>query len=386
MPSPKLSVLLAVAVVAVVSGTGLPQDKAPPTSPEKKLTIEQLIERLDSEDYETRESVTRELMERDEALPALQKALQSSSLEVRNRAKRIIEKIADRPAKKRVQQLVARMKRGGIDLFVDQLAATQNKIDDATCQAVLELLGEAVATANKKHKKNLIVPDVNRDRGWRWLGVTYDPDTDPQMLGRPIQVDQRLLVPQITKIKFNNRPPLLTRCLVLCPGQVQSLDMKESIIFANGSIQGDPRSGGFSVMNCILICDGDIELRNVFNCLVIASGTVKIESIYGDDVLSVQKAQEAFGVIKFYDPKQAGIEVGEAQEGVAVKKVLEGKPFAKAGFKEGDAIIAINGTKVRNAEEFRRLVRRQTACSKEMVFKVGRGERTLELTVVPTDP
>jgi membrane-associated protease RseP (regulator of RpoE activity) len=235
-------------------------------------------------------------------------------------------------------------------------------------------------------QKNLKVPDVNRDRGWRWLGVTYDPDTDPQMLGRPIQVDQRLLVPQITKIKFNNRPPLLTRCLVLCPGQVQSLDMKESVIFANGSIHGDPQIGVGSANNCILVCEGNIELRNVFNCLVIASGTVKTDSIYGNDVLILQKVQEAFGAIKFYDTKQAGIEAGEAQEGVAVKKVLDGKPFAKAGFKEGDGIIAINGTKVRNAEEFRRLVRRQTACSKEMVFKVGRGERTLELTVVPTDP
>src|SRR5437763_814598 len=45
MPSRMLLALLMFAGAAVISGTGLTQDKAQSPSPEKKLTIEQLIER-----------------------------------------------------------------------------------------------------------------------------------------------------------------------------------------------------------------------------------------------------------------------------------------------------------------------------------------------------
>jgi S1-C subfamily serine protease len=90
--------------------------------------------------------------------------------------------------------------------------------------------------------------------------------------------------------------------------------------------------------------------------------------------------------LKFYDVKQSGIEVQQAKEGVVVKKVHKGKPFAKAGVQEGDRLLALDGTKIDSLDVFRRLVRRNAMANNDIVLTVERpGKGKLNLTVELTD-
>ncbi len=136
--------------------------------------------------------------------------------------------------------------------------------------------------------------------------------------------------------------------------------------------------------NTLIVCDGNIACaKGVTNCVLIATGKVTMQFGHGNVVL--QNAREVPGLLQFYDTRQAGVEV-EEKDGITVKKVMDGKPFAKPGFREGDKVLAINGAKVGSYQEFRRLVRRNAMAGKETVFTIEQpGKRSVELTVALTD-
>ena len=60
--------------------------------------------------------------------------------------------------------------------------------------------------------------------------------------------------------------------------------------------------------------------------------------------------------------------VSQADGGVALSSVVPGSPAAKAGFRDGDLIQAVNGRQVANIQQFRRVI--------------GRSKGTVTLTVV----
>src|SRR5262245_52021809 len=78
-------------LLMVVVGNLLAQTPNPPVSSASKEIIDKLVLQLGSDRYREREAATRALMQMAEALPALQKAVQSGDLELQRRASHILE-------------------------------------------------------------------------------------------------------------------------------------------------------------------------------------------------------------------------------------------------------------------------------------------------------
>src|SRR5690242_15716927 len=71
-----------------------------PPAKQNREEIARLIDQLGSDKFKIREEATRQLMERDDALPALQQAAKSDNAEVVGRARKAIEAINKRLAKR----------------------------------------------------------------------------------------------------------------------------------------------------------------------------------------------------------------------------------------------------------------------------------------------
>ncbi|WP_231442802.1 trypsin-like peptidase domain-containing protein [Brevibacterium zhoupengii] len=100
-----------------------------------------------------------------------------------------------------------------------------------------------------------------------------------------------------------------------------------------------------------------------------------------DQLISSGKALHPFLGITLTDGQ---INSGGATQGSAkVQSVQSGSPASKAGFKDGDDIVAVGGTKVNNAIALRALVRAQPT-NTPVDFTVVRGgqEQTLKTTLV----
>lgn len=369
--------------IALSQGAGVSDDKAR-NVPKEKIPISRLIEQLGDEDGQVREAATRELIEREDALPALKEALKSSNLEVRRRAERIIEEIRLKPAKKKRQPMLDLAKTGQVDLHVDRMMVDSEFVDATVWDSINTLTQKLIAGAKKAYGKEIPFPEVDKFR-WKWLTSTRNPD---QLGPEPILSDLRLLAPRITK------RTLVLRCKIVSTGSVHCDEMfHDNIVLANGDVTvTNLCGGGASIMNCVVYCDGNITADIVGESILVATGTVKINNDPPELAklvkhgIIIEHAREPLGLIKFFDPKQVGIEVDAVGDGVAVKKVLDGQTFAKAEFKEGDRVLAVCGTNIESPEQFRRLVRRSAASGKDTMFKVRRGDRTLELTVTLSVP
>jgi S1-C subfamily serine protease len=152
-------------------------------------------------------------------------------------------------------------------------------------------------------------------------------------------------------------------------------------VFANGDVWLVEPSGGSEVISdSIIICDGSIRADAVADSILIATGAINIPGEHDSSIL-IQNSRHALGLLKQFDTRQEGVEVVAHKGELAVKNVLAGKPFARAGLRVDDRVTAIDGTALTSAEQFRRAVRQAAAANREVVLTAQRGKRTLRLTV-----
>src|SRR5215468_3929800 len=113
--------LLTAASVGWVTGAG------GPPAPDKKAAeeIDLLINQLGSSRPEEREAAAKKLAERDDALPALRKAMAEKDPEVRRRATALAETIAARIKDGETATLLADVNREGLDRFIDRMVNTK---------------------------------------------------------------------------------------------------------------------------------------------------------------------------------------------------------------------------------------------------------------------
>jgi hypothetical protein len=291
-------------------------------------------------------------------------------LEVRLRAERILKEWAARARKKRLQQLPGLIKSGRVDEFVDQMAPLEDYLDDKMWQVILDFACRIVANANKQYPCGIPFPPVNANRD-RYPDQVAHLN---KLVAHPRLLDRRIAALRVT------RRETIWRCVIVSQGPVQaSQDFTDNIVFANGSVTA-PAVG--PLKNCIIICDGNIQADFASSCILIATGKVKLGSTAGGGCVIIENARKALGLIKFYDVRQAGIEVAKSAKGMVVKKVLKGKPFAEAGICRGDCILALDGARVSSPQVFRRLVRRNAMANKKVVFTVERADKQkLKVTV-----
>jgi hypothetical protein len=348
-------------VTTAAPGRVSSSDKKQPPS------VEQLIKQLDSDDFEDREDAMYDLMERDDALPAVRKALRSESAEVRKRAVQVVEELEKR-------QIVKRIKNGEIDLAVDQMVAMPDRVTDKAWEAVADLAQALQKKANKKYEQRVSFPAVR----------------DLSRLAKPEEIADLDKDRDLTKWKalashISNRSAVGDSILI-CQGPIQcDRGLYRSIVFANGDITlKDPKGGSAATIDGIVFCDGSIETDDICDAILIATGSIKIKGAKSDKMVVIENARDVFGLLKLSDERLAGVVAEQARKGVLVKKVLEGKPFGKAGVREGDYLIGLDGKDLPNTQEFRREVRRLALANKEAVLKVKRGKQTMELKVALT--
>ena len=76
----------------------------------------------------------------------------------------------------------------------------------------------------------------------------------------------------------------------------------------------------------------------------------------------------------------------ESAEGsVRVKEVAKDKAFAAAGLRARDVVTALDGSAVKDAEGFRRLLRAKHALEGTTTFHVRRDQKALEIAVAHKD-
>ncbi len=350
------SALLVTALVASKGGSSVQVS-------EPSETVEKLIEQLGDDSPKVREEATRKLVERNDALPALKKALESPDAEVRERAKLIIAEIE----KRRRQRAIQRVFDSGLDLYIDQLVARGKQADDADWSLVLDLAHALADKAGKQNDRffNVLNHDFFSDPEYKFE-ATEDWSSEYKSIPR-----KRLLAKRIVgdyKVVWS---------IVLCRSALEfELMIVHSIVFVNGDIKGNKRPIDH-ISNAVVFSDGDVHVGVIDDSVVIATGRVTAKRIGGSSVV-IERDRK---LVDLFNPATAGIEVADSKTEAKVEKVHADKPFAKAGFQKGDLVLAVGDKEIKGYDDFRKAVRRNFVDKTEPVFKVKRGEQTLELKV-----
>jgi hypothetical protein len=146
-----LSLTVFAFVLVIDAGSAADKDKPAPSEKQRREEIDKLIKQLNAEDFKLRESATRQLMKRDDALPALREAAKSEDAEVSRRARGLMEAINKRVGKRAIERAIAKLKKGQTDQFVDAVVQWREYADEDCWKAALE---HAQAIADKAGKLN----------------------------------------------------------------------------------------------------------------------------------------------------------------------------------------------------------------------------------------
>ncbi len=349
------------ALLLVLAASGVPGALAERKSGEPAESIEKLIEQLGDDNPKVREAATSKLKQRDEALPALKKALNSPDAEVRERAKVIITEIEKRLQARTVQAILDR----GLDLYIDELVTHGKEVGAADWPTVVALARTLSGKAGRDPDKGInpftidfMEYEVVFTDHWRHAQCT----------------SKRVLTNNVTS------ETTIGMAVVVCRDTAQFRSaIHNSIVLANGDIkQSELRSA--LIHDSVVFCDGNIHVGSISESVVIATGSVTTTGRNGPDCIVIQNEPNVRKLFNLFNPAQAGIEVAESKTEVKVERVHD-KPFAKARFQKGDVVLAVGDAKISGYDDFRKAVRRNFVDKTEPVFKVKRGEQTLELKV-----
>ncbi len=358
----RLYVLVFVATSTVLLTYAAAQDKVAPSQPAKQPSVEQLIDRLASDNFETRDAARRALLERPEALPALRKSLHADDAEVRRAVAEIIEEFQKRDRKREVKRALDFLDKGEVDTFVDLVTSFEPPLEDEIWLAMCAYVRKVADASGRRN----FLPDVRE--------ITQNKPSRDCSLDKNVNqyhrfLENRLVAQELTKRKDFNK------CLVVCKGNVEArISIQHTILFTNGNF--DCKS---ILWNSAVIADSVSSTERPFPvaCFVIARG--KDGKVISD--ADVEQARKVRELVRFFEPVVVGIEVAEAKGGVIVKKVHDGKPFAVAAVKEDDLVTAIDEATVDSPESFRKLLRAKRAKGGDFVIKVRRGDQTKEFTI-----
>ncbi|HEY7309685.1 MAG TPA: PDZ domain-containing protein [Gemmataceae bacterium] len=388
---------------AVVGG----EDKPPPPTDQGRKEIEKLIDQLGSDDFKVREEATRRLMERDDAVPALERAAKSDAAEVASRARKAIEAINKRMAKRGLRRAVGLLKKGQTDQFVEQVVTWREYMDEDCWKADVEHV-EAIADAASEVSGGQFALTRKLPEGLHtlpWLDVTkltfrhgdhYAVPKDEWISDKRI-VAESIYIPK----------GLLRDSFLISRGPVETTySQSYSVIFANENVKAGDKETGAIITNSLVVCDGDVSVTSsVENSVIFATGNVRVGwgivnsvIICGGDVkwaLKNPRCSAKKSVIRehkrnpldflnrvhFFDPTQVGIKVKTAGKGVRIEALAASKSFAQAGVRTGDYIVAVDGAKVTSTNAFRRLLRQRILESKPILLDIRRAEKPMRIQV-----
>ena len=373
--------------------------------------IDRWIAELADASFDVREAATERLKKRVEAAPAVRNALQSPDVEVRQRARDILEAFDRRRAPKELDKAGALAKDGRCDELAELVVRWQRRDEDKRgWQAVYELARKAVELADADYSlaslpKGRPFPTSDfRAFMSAVRPVDAPPDSPTSTNGHRFVEGHYLIEGDEIDVKAG-----IACSLVVASRSVRLRGPFNGVIVCGGNVAADELTGS------VVICDGDFTARNsISDSLVIARASTRYYGMADGVFLSSGEIGFRAGsslhgtartgvacplhFIKFFDPAEAGVDATAVDgrrrvpDGVLVKSVAKDKPFAAAGLQEGDVITAVAGEK--NSEgvgtddqldSFRRPLRKALAAGEEFTLTVRRGDKTIDLTVRPAD-
>jgi hypothetical protein len=389
--------------------------------------IERLIEDLGSERFEIREAAKQKLMEIEEAAAALDQAKRSADPEVRRRASEILLALEPKRAKRGLARAQGLAKDGRIIEAVDRIARwgefdgssegweslTQfaDHVIKSAASAFPKLdtgfnssfpAGEFRRYAKLVHPTELSRRKIDIDIG------SEPPQNQKERDGRKLiaETHGKLLL-RGEEVCFTGRIYQLglSRGIIASAGDVQLMSAYYSLIVAGGDVKEL-----MGLNNCILICDGDVELLlpSAGDNVIIARGSVTcihgklrrcmvrsgraVSSFDGRAIALKEGAPDPLAFVKFFELADVGLDVADPPqsekaeaEGVVLKDVRRNSPFAP-GLRAGDFVTALDGTKTACPEDFRRLLRRKMGQGGPILtFSIRRGKETLHVDIPVKD-
>jgi hypothetical protein len=168
------------------------------------------------------------------------------------------------------------------------------------------------------------------------------------------------------------------QCIIVASG---SVDIRErvanAIVFANGNVRIAD-----SLWGSLIICNGDVEVETgaIERSVILCRGTLTAgRSLIRDSVIE-RNERNPLGLFKFFELAQVGLAVDEVKKELRVASVDNNNPFARAGLKSGDVILALQDAKVASVEDFRNRLRARYLAG-EATLSVRRGTAEIGIRV-----
>jgi hypothetical protein len=317
---------------------------------------------------------------------------------VQRRAQTIIDKIEQKAGRRVLNKTARLIENGEFDQAVERLVRWSVADRDGThLQPLSRLAGKLLELERRKFDKtSLMLSDkygmkdlLNAGYAFRYLS-RRDPLVDAESL-----FSVALRAPEVTV-----QDSLWG--FIASTGRVNNAGrggIQFSVIFACGSVtlKGTGKHGFL-----VIVSDGDVEISsdsNLFCSLIVARGDVTLPRdvrqstvLAGGQVKQERRLElrdcvvrehdlNGLGLIKFFDPKKAGIEVAADKEGVKVKAMAKDKPFA-AALRSGDIVKAVGGKETPTPETFLRVFRAALAEEgRSMSFTITRSGETKKVVV-----
>jgi hypothetical protein len=413
-----MSTLRACAVIAfagvgiVISADGI---RAEPPATGRQRSITDLIQLLDSEDILDRDNATRILLDRDEAVPALRRALKTiNNPEGVKRARQILSDLANRQLERYRQY----GRQGRVDVLVAWLGACQDE------ELNREKLWQAMLDAAWDILKRARPADPTWDRFGR---ENFPPPSykdyvkqRPKFLGNQDSFESAWF-PIHSFLTVRHRGDLggdhikgdqISQSLIACDGAVRlKQHVLLSIVFGTGELSGRQF---FSFHHAVIVVDGDVRAFSCSDAVVVTRGNVRIEAaesnrlrshIYAGGKVEIdaftqngqkipldhrttviedgeikEGVRRPLDFVRFFETTDVGIELSAQKDTAKVKTLKPGSPLEKAGLKVGDSIVSVDSNKTETADAVRRQLRRAFV-SQEATVTVDREGKKLDLTV-----
>jgi hypothetical protein len=336
--------------------------------PRVERSVEEMIRRLASEDFDTREAAAAALGKRPDAFLPLHHALRSDDRDLVKRAQAVIEQLRPVFRKRALKRLKETLDRGEVDLFVDRFVHLREDVSKEDWKVLLDF-------AERVRNRACDGTGVNT-RYLEWPFLDHKPHHGDLAVQGGVVADRKIAA---DKVALDDST--FTRSLLVCRGSVQGNNWTtENVIFANGNVTTRGKHPAGSISLCLVVCEGDIESRDVPGSVLIASGAVKTH-FKPHNCVVIQKDPNPLKLIRRFDLSAVGAEVKDAQSGVEVLAVAEKKPFGVAGLRKGDRIVEVEGEQTPTSEDFRRQVRRRCLDDQVTRVTVRRGDQVVELLV-----
>jgi hypothetical protein len=318
---------------------------------------------------------------------------------------------------------------GEVDLLIDQAVYHwKPKHKDAAWKIIGEFAAKLIKWEQQVHQRAKLKKMLANNE----LIAKPDVNLGGLMVWDPVEIADA----ELTWTKWS-KPPGPHMCLVRAGKFINQYALTQGIYVTGESIDASASpQPGFSVLlsndsvslsgesgaPLVVICDGTfkgttrdsiviaregVEYWTLGSSLILSGGpvqpvvrpgTIGHSTVMSSGAIFVSEKSKLLknvikenepnplGPVRFFDPAQYGIEVGNINNNVGITKLAVGEHFAKAGLKVGDVVVKINKSPVISIAGFRKVLRRHLAGMEALQFEVRRNDEVLSISVANKFP